>query len=104
MDKYGIPLSPNLHIHCLCHIVNLVVQAILTTLREADNPDEVDYFTLNKEQPFHLDIDADPDQIELDHEEFQDEEEDKTTPEENITLEEEEELNATKSLLSKICI
>ena len=88
----------------MCHIVNLVVQAILTTLREADNPDEVDYFTLNKEQPFHLDIDADPDQIELDHEEFQDEEEDKTTPEENITLEEEEELNATKSLLSKICI
>jgi hypothetical protein len=88
----------------LCHIVNLVVQAILAALGEADNPDEVDYFTLNKEQPFHLDIDADPDQIELDREEFQDEEEDEMTPEENITLEEEEKLKATESPLSKVHI
>jgi hypothetical protein len=101
---YGIPPSPNLHIRCVCHVVNLVVQAILAVLGEADNPDAVDYYTLNKEQPLHLDIDPDPDQIELDSEEFQDEVDDETTPEENIMLEEEEKLKATESPLSKVCI
>jgi hypothetical protein len=77
-----------------------VVQAILAALGEADNPDKVDYYTLNKEQPLHLDIDANPDQIELDSEEFQDEVEDN---EENIILEEEEKVKATESPLSKVC-
>jgi hypothetical protein len=104
LAKYGIPPSPNLHIRCVCHVVNLIVQAILAALGEADNPDEVDYYTLNKEQPLHLDIDVDPDQIELDSEEFQDEGEDEMTHEENITLEEEEKLKATESLLSKVHI
>jgi hypothetical protein len=104
LAKYGIPPSPNLHIHCVSHVVNLVVQAILATLGEADNPDEVDYYTLNKEQPLHLDINADPDQIELDSEEFQDEGEDEMTHEENIMLEEEEKLKATGSPLSKVRI
>ncbi|KAI9450375.1 cytochrome P450 [Russula earlei] len=72
---------------------------ILAALGEADNPDEVDHYTLNKEQPLHLDVDADPDQIELDSEEFQDEVED---DEDNITLEEEEKVKATKSPLSKL--
>jgi hypothetical protein len=89
----------------MCHVVNLVVQAILAALGEADNPDEVDYYTLNKEQPLHLDIDADPDQVKLDKEEFRDDTaEDEAAPEENITLEEEEKLKATKSPLSKVCI
>ena len=104
LAKYGIPQSPNLHIHCICHIVNLVVQAILATLGEADNPDKVDYFTLNKEQPLHLDINVDPDQVGLDNEEFQDEEDDEAVPEENITLEDEEKLKAMESPLSKIHI
>lgn len=103
LARYGIPPSPNLHIRCVCHVVNLVVQAILAALGEADDPDEVDYYTLTKEQPLHLDIDADPDQIELDSEEFQDED-DETTPEENIMLEEEEKLKATESPLSKVHI
>jgi len=60
--KYGIPELPNLHIRCFCHVVNLVVQAILTALGEADDPDNIDYCSLNKEQPFHLDINTDPDQ------------------------------------------
>ena len=105
LAKYGIPSSPNLHIRCACHVVNLVVQAILASLGEADDPDEVDYYTLNKEQPFHLDIDADPDQIELDSEEFQDEpeEDNEMASDENIVLEEEEKSKATKSPLSKVC-
>jgi hypothetical protein len=81
-----------------------VVQAILAALGEADDPDKVDYFTLNKEQPLHLDINVDPDQVGLDNEEFQDEEDDKAVPEENITLDNEEKLKATESPLSKVHI
>ena len=92
----------------MCHIVNLVIQAILATLKEADNPNDFDYYTLNKEQPLHLDINANPNQVALDQEEFPDDVEDdsdaKTSLEENIMLEEEEKLKATDSVLSKVCI
>ena len=81
-----------------------MVQAILATLGKADNSDKVNYFTLNKEQPLHLDINVDPDQVGLDNKEFQDEEDDKVVPEENITLEDEEKLKATESPLSKVHI
>lgn len=81
-----------------------MVQAILDTLGEADDPDEVDYFTLNKEQPLHLNINVDPDQVGLDNEEFQDDEDDEVVPEENITLEDEEKLKVTESPLSKVHI
>ena len=98
--KYGIPELPNLHICCFCHVINLVVQAILTALGEADDPDNIDYYSLNKEQPFHLDINTDPDQVALDNKVFEgDAEEDL----ENITMEEEEKLKATESPLSKVC-
>jgi hypothetical protein len=100
LAKYGIPSSPNLHIRCFCHVINLVVQAILAALGEADDPDDVDYYSLNKEQPFHLDIDTDPDQVALDDEEFDDDVEEEF---ENITLEEEEKPKATESPLSKVC-
>jgi hypothetical protein len=103
LAKYGIPPSPNLQIRCVCHVVNLVVQAILASLGEADDPDKVDYYTLNKEQPLHLNIEADPDQIELDSEQFQDVENEMAS-DENIALEDEEKLKATKSPLSKVCI
>lgn len=86
----------------MCHVVNLVVQAILAALGEADNPDDIDYYTLNKERPLHLDIDADPEQIALDREEFQDEVEDEIPPEESVTLEEEEKVKAMESPLSKV--
>lgn len=80
-----------------------MVQAILATLGEADNTDEVDYFTLNKEQLLHLDINVDPDQVDLDNEEFRDEVEDEGVPEENIIiLEDEEKLKVTDSPLSKV--
>ena len=104
LAKYGIPQSPNLHIRCTCHVVNLVVQAILAALGEVDDPDEIDYYSLNKEQPFHLDIDTDPDQVELDNEEFEDRAaEGEVVDWENISMEEEEKMKATKSPLSKVC-
>jgi len=100
LTKYGIPESPNLHIRCACHVVNLVVQAILLALGEADDPDNVDYFTLNKDQALHFDVSTDPDQIELDNESSRG---DGDTPSDNIVLEEGEKLKATKSPLSKVC-
>jgi hypothetical protein len=101
LAKYGIPESTNLHIRCTCHVVNLVVQDILAALGEADDPDDIDYYSLNKEQPFHLDIDTDSDQVAMDNEEF-DDDADESDESESINMEEEEKLAATASPLSKV--
>lgn len=100
LTKYGIPESPNQHIRCLCHVVNLVVQSILAALGEANKPEDIDHFLLNKAQPFHLDIDNEPDQVELDHEEFNDDAEDDIK--ENVAMEDEEKPSAMRSPLSKV--
>jgi hypothetical protein len=100
LNKYSIPESPNQQIRCLCHVINLVVQSILATLGEADDPTDNDHFLVNKSQPFHLDIDNDPDQVALDHEEFNVE----GDIEENITLEDEEKISAAQSPLSKVSL
>ena len=104
LAKYGILESPNLHVCCLCHVVNLVVQAILAELREADDPDDVDYFMLNKEQAIHLDIDTDPDQLKLDEEEFDDKLDNKEESLESVNLEEAKKMKGMKSPLAKVCI
>jgi len=100
LTKYGILESPNQHIHCLCHIVNLVVQSILTTLGEANDPQNNDHFLLNKAQPLHLDINSDPDQVALDHEEFDDADDD---IEESVGVEDKEKISTMQSPLSKVC-
>ena len=66
LARYGVPELPNHHIRCLCHVVNLIIQDILAALGVVDDPDEYDYFLLNKDQSFHLDIDTDPYQLALD--------------------------------------
>ena len=101
LSKYGILESPNQQIRCLCHVINLVVQSILATLGEADDPRDNDHFLLNKAQPLHLDIDNDPDQVVLDREEFNDED---IQVEENIVIEDEEKPSAVQSPLSKVCL
>lgn len=68
LSKYGTPYTPDMHIRCIAHVVNLVVQAILAGLDEADDPDKVDYFTLHKGSPIHYDIDADENQATLESE------------------------------------
>lgn len=103
LAKYGIPASTNLHIRCTCHVVNLVVQDILAALGEADDPDNLDYYSLNKEQSFHLDLNSDFDQLAMDSEEFEDDADELDEPE-NISIEEEEKLQATTSPLSKVWI
>jgi hypothetical protein len=54
----------------MCHVINLVAQAILAALGKANDHNEVDYHTLNKEQLLHLDIDTDPNQVGLNSKEF----------------------------------
>ncbi|KAI0363170.1 hypothetical protein BV20DRAFT_930129, partial [Pilatotrama ljubarskyi] len=47
-------------IRCIAHVVNLVVQKILSELFEADDPALADYYELwNKHLPFHYDAEAD---------------------------------------------
>lgn len=84
----------------MCHIINLVVQAILHAIREADDPNITDYYTLNKGNPVHVDVENDSEQVELDQEQFGDTEENEAP--DPITVEEEEKLKASKSLLSKV--
>ena len=43
----------------MAHVVNLIVQAILAELNEADDPEQDDYYIPNKHIPFHYDPDDD---------------------------------------------
>ena len=61
-----------MHIHCLAHVINLVVQAFLAVLNEADDPDLTDYYELSKQLSIHLNIDDDEDQQALDNETIKD--------------------------------
>jgi hypothetical protein len=45
LQKYKIEFhSENGRIRCMAHVVNLIVQAILSELDEGDNPDIFDWF------------------------------------------------------------
>ncbi|TFY70017.1 hypothetical protein EVJ58_g118 [Rhodofomes roseus] len=56
LQRYGIQFeTKNAQIRCLAHVVNLVVQKILSDLDEADDPEAADYFVLNKFMEFHYD-------------------------------------------------
>ena len=61
-DKYKIHFHPeNNRIRCLAHVVNLVVQAILKELDEAEAAELHDYYLDNKDAPLHYDEDEDED-------------------------------------------
>ena len=56
LDRYGLKFeTQNAQIRCLAHVVNLIVQKILATLEEAEAPEALDYYLLNKFQEFHYD-------------------------------------------------
>lgn len=60
LKRYGIQFSPeNGQIRCLAHVVNLVVQKILSELDEADDPALRDYYEANKHLPIHYDPNED---------------------------------------------
>lgn len=63
-EKLEIPFNAeNSQIRCLAHVVNLIVQKILSYIQEADDPDIVDYFKENGELPVHVDEDEDEEVI-----------------------------------------
>ncbi|GJF00443.1 hypothetical protein PsYK624_167310 [Phanerochaete sordida] len=69
LKRYGIQFSPeNGQIRCIAHVVNLVVQQILHTLAEADDPALEDYYESYKHEPFHYDLEDDDEQKALEQE------------------------------------
>ncbi|KAI1797443.1 hypothetical protein LXA43DRAFT_877707 [Ganoderma leucocontextum] len=63
LKRYGIAFVPtNAQIHCIAHVVNLVVQQILSNILDIDDPALADYYELyNKHLPFHYDLADDED-------------------------------------------
>lgn len=62
LKRYGLHFAPeNGQIRCIAHVVNLVVQKILHSLLEADDPALNDYYESHKHEPFHYDPDEDSD-------------------------------------------
>jgi hypothetical protein len=61
MEIYGIPFHPNnSHIHCLAHVVNLVIQKMLSVAKDDNDPDLQDYYeSLDKQFPVHYNLDHD---------------------------------------------
>ena len=53
----------------MAHVVNLIVQAILAELNEADDPEQDDYYIPNKHIPFHYDPDDDEEVQQMENEE-----------------------------------
>lgn len=69
-----------------------------------DDPDNVDYYTVDgKRQPVHLDPAEDPEQQDLDNEEFAGADGADAAPE-PVSAEDEEKAEACKSPLSKVCL
>ena len=53
----------------MAHVVNLIVQAILAELNEANDPEQDDYYIPNKHIPFHYDPDDDEEVQQMENEE-----------------------------------
>ena len=69
LQKYGLNFhAQNARIRCMAHVVNLIVQALLAALNEADDPKKDDYYIPNKHLPFHYDLDDDDEVQEMEAE------------------------------------
>jgi len=64
-ERYNIQESSDRHIRCAAHVINLVVQAFLFGLAEAEDPDDVDYYELHKHQDLIYDPAVDEEQQSL---------------------------------------
>jgi hypothetical protein len=74
LQKYGLQFHPqNARIRCMAHVVNLIVQAILVELNEADDPEQDDYYIPNKHIPFHYNPDDDEEVQQMENEDDDDE-------------------------------
>ncbi|KAG6839502.1 hypothetical protein C0991_002004, partial [Blastosporella zonata] len=61
-----------MHVRCTAHVINLVIQAMLFVMEEADNPSICNYYEVDKSAPIHYDPSNDDEQSELDKEPFED--------------------------------
>ena len=68
-ERYKINLTvENNRVRCLAHIVNLVVQEILSHMNEVDSPSIVDLFLLSKHLPHHYNVDEDEEVLDMEAE------------------------------------
>ncbi|TFY60202.1 hypothetical protein EVJ58_g5298, partial [Rhodofomes roseus] len=103
MEKYSIHFSPeNGQIRCLAHVANLVVQKILASLIDEDDPDVNDWYLLHKFLPFHYDLDSDDEVVNMEAVEnvAADERDAELAPDEekDVPIDPEERLNAVQKL------
>ncbi|KAF4618026.1 hypothetical protein D9613_012868 [Agrocybe pediades] len=86
------PSSEDMHIRCVAHVINLVVQAFLAGMDEAEDPEQLDWYeTYHKKDPIHYDVNEDPEQKALDNEVDGDEDSDDENWEEFGSDDEDEE-------------
>jgi hypothetical protein len=69
--RYNIKFDPAHHRgRCLAHVVNLIVQKLLKSLGEIDDdPEDLDYFLLNRTADIHYSVDDDRDVMDMESQE-----------------------------------
>ncbi|KAI0061285.1 hypothetical protein BV25DRAFT_1805777 [Artomyces pyxidatus] len=104
MKRYGVLFHPDTaQIRCLAHVVNLVVQKILSTAADAADPDVEDYYeTLNKHLPFHYDPADDEDVTEFESQEAADRDEEEKDVLDVSEEAEEEDAYSSMSAIDKV--
>jgi hypothetical protein len=60
-----------MHIRCFAHVINLIVQAFLAGMDEAEDPDTFDWFEVNKGAAVLYDPASDEDQLAMEAEELE---------------------------------
>jgi len=54
ISKFGVQFIPeNGYICCLAHVINLIVQELLSKLGEVENPNTIDYYKTDQTAPLH---------------------------------------------------
>lgn len=106
LSLYNILYHPNNHIHCINHVINMVVQAMLLSLGKADNPNdgkEANNFQQTKLLPLYYTAKSNPDQTSL--EALQDEDLINMTPEDLLKKLELDKAAGfdLRSVIQKIC-
>lgn len=106
LSLYGVSFHKDNHVHCANHVISLTVQAMTSSLGEADDAEDgedLDDFLQTKDAPLYYNADEDSDQRDL--EEMRDKDIDDKTPEDFLKDLEREEVAAVdiKSAIKRVC-